>query len=150
MYERILVPLDGSEPSRRALAEAIKLGRVCRSTLVLLHVVEYVPVMVEMGSAGAWEVLRDDMRRHGQAVLDAGHREAVGAGLAAEAHLHDTGVARVCDVIVEQARERRCDLIVMGTHGRRGLSRALIGSDAELVIRQGPVPVLLVRAAEPG
>lgn len=147
MYERILVPVDGSEPSRRALSEAIALGRICHSALVLMHVVEYYPVMLEMATATTWELISDDLRRHGQGVLDEAHRAAVDAGLAAESHLVDASASRVCDLIVDQARAHRCDLIVMGTHGRRGLNRALIGSDAELVIRQSPVPVLLVRTA---
>jgi nucleotide-binding universal stress UspA family protein len=57
-------------------------------------------------------------------------------------------LARVCDVIVDQARQHQCDLIVMGTHGRRGIEHALVGSDAERVIRQAPCAVLLVRAPE--
>lgn len=147
MYARILVPVDGSEPSKRALAEAIALGRTCQSAIVLLHVVEYYPVMIEMATASTWELISDDLHRHGQGVLDAAHREVSAAGLAVESHLVDASASRVCDVVVDQARAHRCDLIVMGTHGRRGLNRALVGSDAELVIRQAPVPVLLVRTA---
>ena len=54
---------------------------------------------------------------------------------------------RVCDVVVEQAKEFGADLIVLGTHGRRGVSRLLVGSDAEQIVRVAPVPVLLVREA---
>ena len=57
-----------------------------------------------------------------------------------------TAAARVCDVIVDQAREHQCDLIVMGTHGRRGIEHAMVGSDAERVIRMSPVPLLLVKS----
>jgi nucleotide-binding universal stress UspA family protein len=63
--------------------------------------------------------------------------------------LHDVGGGRVADAIVEEARRSRCDLIVIGTHGRRGVSRAMLGSDAENVVRSSPVPVLLVRARAP-
>jgi nucleotide-binding universal stress UspA family protein len=52
---------------------------------------------------------------------------------------------RVCDMILEEARQSGAELIVMGTHGRRGLSRVALGSDAELVLRESSVPVLLVR-----
>ena len=65
--------------------------------------------------------------------------------MASETRLEDAAAARVCDLIVQQAGERKCDLIVMGTHGRRGIAHALIGSDAEQVLRMSPVPVLLVR-----
>ena len=61
--------------------------------------------------------------------------------------LCETFGARVCDLVVEQAREWKADLIVIGSHGRRGMSRLFLGSDAELVVRLAPVPVLLVRAA---
>jgi len=57
---------------------------------------------------------------------------------------------RPCDVIVEQATQWPADLIVIGTHGRRGVNRMLLGSDAEQVARMAPVPVLLVRSAEKG
>jgi nucleotide-binding universal stress UspA family protein len=52
---------------------------------------------------------------------------------------------RVCDMNLQEAENARSDLIVMGTHGRRGLRRLVLGSDAELVLRESPVPVLLVR-----
>ncbi|MCG3189203.1 MAG: hypothetical protein LKCHEGNO_01489 [Burkholderiaceae bacterium] len=65
----------------------------------------------------------------------------------AETALNDTFTARVCDVVVQEALEWKADLIVIGTHGRRGASRLLLGSDAEQVLRLAPVPVLLVRDA---
>jgi nucleotide-binding universal stress UspA family protein len=145
MYPRILVPVDGSATSQRGLAEAIGLAKACGSALVLLHVVEYYPVMIEMATATTWELITNDLSQQGQAVLEKAHRAAMDAGVAVESRLEDVGAGRVCDVIVDQARERHADLIVMGTHGRRGLNRALIGSDAERVLRLSPVPVLLVR-----
>jgi nucleotide-binding universal stress UspA family protein len=60
--------------------------------------------------------------------------------------LRESAGARIADVIVERAKRWRSDLIVMGTHGRRGVSRMLMGSDAELVVRNASAPVLLVRA----
>ena len=68
------------------------------------------------------------------------------ARLAAETELVENAAGRVADVIVEHAKRWRADLIVMGTHGRRGFNRLLIGSNAELVVRHSPVPVLLVPA----
>ena len=60
--------------------------------------------------------------------------------------LRDPRGSRVADAILGEARDAHCDLIVIGTHGRRGIDRALMGSDAERVLRESPVPVLLVRA----
>lgn len=148
MYQRILVPIDGSATAERGLKEAVELAKLCRSSLVLLHVVEVYPVMMEMATATTWEQISNDLRAQGQRVLDQARQRVVAEGIACEAHLEDAAAARVCDVIVEQARQRRCDLIVMGTHGRRGVSHALIGSDAERVLRMAPVPVLLLRSGD--
>lgn len=146
MYQRILVPIDGSVTSSRGLKEALALARTCRASLVLLHVVEYAPVMLEMATSTTWELVARDLQTQGQDLVDAARREALAAGIACEGHVVDAAAQRVCDVVVDQARLHRCDLVVMGTHGRRGVAHALIGSDAERVIRLSPVPVLLVRA----
>ena len=146
MYRRILVPIDGSDTAQRGLQEALGLAKAFDSSLVLLHVVEVYPMMMEMASATTWELVTTDLRQHGEQVLERAHDAAKAAGVASETHLEDAAAARVCDVIVDQAREHRCDLIVMGTHGRRGIEHAMIGSDAERVIRMSPVPLLVVTA----
>lgn len=146
MYSRILVPIDGSATALRGLQEAVQLAKLCRSSVVLLHVLEIYPVMMEMATATTWEQVTRDLRQQGQSLLDEAHQRVVAEGVACEARLEDAAAARVCDVIVDQARERGCDLIVMGTHGRRGVSHALLGSDAERVLRMAPVPVLLLRS----
>jgi nucleotide-binding universal stress UspA family protein len=148
MYRRILVPLDGSDTAERGLQEALKLARLCKASLVLVSVAEVYPMMMEMASATTWEQVTTDVQQYSQRVLERAHAAANAAGIASEAHLEDAAAARVCDVIVDQAREHRCDLIVMGTHGRRGLSHALLGSDAERVVRLAPCAVLLVHAAD--
>jgi nucleotide-binding universal stress UspA family protein len=148
MYRRILVPVDGSATAQRGFEEALSLAKAFGSSLVLLHVVEFFPVMMEMATSTTWEQVSEGLRDEGRRVLDRAHEAAQSAGIASEARLEDAAAARVCDVIVAQARERHCDLIVMGTHGRRGLEHALVGSDAERVVRMSPVAVLLVRAAE--
>jgi nucleotide-binding universal stress UspA family protein len=146
MYRRILVPVDGSETAERGLQEALALAKVCGASLVLLHVAEYYPMMMEMATSTTWEQVSSDLREHGRRVLESAHDAATAAGVASESHLEDAAAARVCDVIVDQAREHRCDLVVMGTHGRRGVQHAIIGSDAERVIRMSPVPLLLVKS----
>jgi nucleotide-binding universal stress UspA family protein len=148
LYRRILVPIDGSDTAERGLQEAIGLAKAFDSSLVLLSVVEYYPMMMEMATATTWEQITTDLRSHHQQVLERAHDAAKAAGVASEAHLEDAAASRVCDVIVDQAREHQCDLIVMGTHGRRGIEHALVGSDAERVIRMAPCAVLLVRAPE--
>lgn len=148
-YRRILVPIDGSGTAECGLQEAIGLAKAFDSSLVLLSVLEYYPVMMEMATATTWEQVTTELRSHHQSVLERAHETAKAAGVASETHLEDAAAARVCDVIADQAREHHCDLIVMGTHGRRGLEHALIGSDAERVVRQAPCALLLVRETEP-
>jgi nucleotide-binding universal stress UspA family protein len=70
------------------------------------------------------------------------------AGVSAETATLDTTAGRVCDLVVAQAKKWNADLIVLGTHGRRGVNRLLLGSDAEQILRLAPVPVLLVRARQ--
>lgn len=150
MYARILVPIDGSATSERGLHEALALAKRLGSSIVLLHAVEAYPMMMEMASATTWDRIAESLRQAGRSVLEAAHRTAVARGVACEAVLEDVVAARVADIILDQAKSRSCELIVMGTHGRRGLGRTLLGSNAELVVRQSPVPVLLVREPEAG
>jgi nucleotide-binding universal stress UspA family protein len=147
MYRRILVPLDHSPTSQRGLQEALNMAKAFDASLVLLHVTEFMPIMVDMTGSAVIEQVSAQMRSAGQRLLERAHDAARSAGVASEAHLEDSAAARVCDVIVQQARDHQCDLIVMGTHGRRGVEHTLLGSDAERVLRLAPCPVLLVRAA---
>ncbi len=102
--------------------------------------------MMEMGTAIDFAKLREDQRKYGQAQLDDAKGLAAALQIEVETRIHDLDGGRVADAILQEAKDSACDLIVIGTHGRRGLSRALLGSDAEQVLRQSPVPVLLVRA----
>jgi nucleotide-binding universal stress UspA family protein len=146
-YKRILVPVDGSPTSNKGMTEAIKLAKASRARLRLLHVVE------EFAAFSAPEVgvdigpVLDAMRAGGRKTLARIERRARAAGARPDTALAENFGMRVADTIVEQAKRWRADLIVMGTHGRRGVKRVLLGSDAELVVRYSPVPVLLVPAA---
>ena len=144
-YKRLLVPLDESATAQRGLGEAMALARALGSTVVLLHAVELAPMLPEVATAEAWEAIREGLKASGERVLEEATKRVRAAGVACEAVLHEADAGRPADTIVAEATARRCDLIVMGTHGRRGIGRALLGSDAELVLRQSPVPVLLVR-----
>jgi nucleotide-binding universal stress UspA family protein len=148
MYSRILVPIDGSPTAQRGLTEALALAKRLDAALVLLHVVDAYPMMIEMATSTTWDRISEGLRQMGRTALEAAHAAATKQGVPCESVLEDVAAARVADVIVEQAKSRHCDLIVMGTHGRRGAGRALLGSDAELVLRLSPVPVLLVRAPQ--
>jgi len=145
LYKRILVPLDGSETARHGLREAIALAKDQKATLRLLHVISEFPALAEVSGVENFEQVRKSLFECGEAVLRQAQSLSGGLGVETETQLRELAGGRVADAIVQEAREAGCDLIVIGTHGRRGLSRMLLGSDAERVLRQSPVPVLLVR-----
>lgn len=145
MYPLILVPIDDSSVAQRGLDEAIALARRLGSSLRLLNVVDARLLIGEVSSL----ISPDDLLRHWREagerlVAEAGAR-ARAKGIAAEGVVRCDPGMRVCDLIVQEAKTADARLIVMGTHGRRGLRRVALGSDAELVLRDSPVPVLLVR-----
>jgi len=145
MYKRILVPVDGSDTATRGLQEAIGLAADLKAKLILLHVIDDFPLLVEMASAINVEATLDELRRRGEGLLAQGQAKAQERGVQAETLLREVAGGRVADQIVHEALQADCELIVMGTHGRRGFSHLLIGSEAESVLRSSPVPVLLLR-----
>ena len=149
MYSKILVPVDGSPTSDRGLDEALKLAGLANARLMLLHVVDLTSLYLapEMASAATADTVRL-LREAGQTILARAKARAEAAGRPAETTLVD-GLVRVCDEIVKTATDWGAELVVIGTHGRRGVRRLLLGSDAEQVLRLSPVPVLLVRADDP-
>jgi nucleotide-binding universal stress UspA family protein len=148
MYERILVPIDGSATAQRGLDEAIALADRLESTLHLLHVVDARLLIAEVSVFAPPNQLLDDWRAAGEKLLAEALERARAGGVKAESALRCDPGLRVCDLILAEARSATAGLIVMGTHGRRGLRRLTLGSDAELVLRESPVPVLLVRAQD--
>lgn len=151
MFKRILVPIDGSSTAERGLAQAIELARGLKAAphLILLHVLEPPMVVAEAGIGYSMAELAQALAQQGETLLAKAKGQCEGAGLSAETELREA-TGRVADVVAERARERECDLVVMGTHGRRGASRWVMGSDAEIAARHCPVPVLLVREPRAG
>ena len=145
MYKLILVPLDGSVAAERGLHEAIDLARSLAARLSFLHVIDTYPLFAEYASAVAFQDSMQLLHSHGQALLAKAALQAQQHGVQATQQIREAVGERAAHVIVDEAGKQGCDLIVMGTHGRRGLSRLLMGSDAELVLRTSPVPVLMVR-----
>ena len=146
MYDRILVPIDGSPTSERALAEAAGLARLCAATLRLLHVMD--PLMHITGYERPEVFVREiepALRKAAQDLLAKARDRVADERVKVETALVDSVGQRVSDIILDQAAAWPADLIVIGTHGRRGVDRVLMGSDAEQVARRSPVPVLLVR-----
>jgi nucleotide-binding universal stress UspA family protein len=146
MYERILVPLDGSPTSRRGLDEAAAVAGKFGSKLRLVHVIDDGALALS-GAAAASNIgeLLTELAESGERLLSDAKRDLQARGVTVETALHHSFTGRVCDVIVKEATDWKADLIVIGTHGRRGAGRLFLGSDAEQVLRLAPVPVLLVR-----
>ena len=144
MYRRILVAVDGSKPSNLALKEAIKLAKGQRATLRLLHVVDESPMYM----TGEMPYLIDDYQK---AMSEAGRKElakwaarAKAAGVKSDTKLVFALAQSIGDVINKEAKRWSANLIVIGTHGRRGFNHLLLGSVAERVIRLGKKPILVV------
>jgi nucleotide-binding universal stress UspA family protein len=150
MYARILVAVDGSATSLRGLDEAIKVAKASRGQLLLVHVVNEIVMTPEYLPAAYYDRIFQSLREAGMKLLEQAADQVWRADLSCEQKLVEIAGARVADEIVKQAREWSADLIVMGTHGRRGLKRLALGSDAELVLRLSSVPLLLVRDGPEG
>ncbi len=150
MYRRILLAVDGSSTSSAALRAALELARSGQARLRAAHVIDSpydYPDVMYGHVAGDLEELRQAWRRAGQEVLDQALAVAREARQEPESALVESAGRRVSTAIVEEAKRWGADLIVLGTHGRRGLDRLLLGSVAEGVARAAPVSVLLVRGA---
>lgn len=147
-YRRILVAVDGSPASMKGLREAIRLAKDGRAQLFLLHVVNEFYAFANLDGVAPGVDLVPALREGGQRILAKAKAAAEKEGLRAKTLLRETLGGPAADSIVRDARRQRADLIVLGTHGRRGLRRLVLGSDAEAVVRSSPVPVLLVRAAK--
>jgi len=147
MYKRILVAIDGSKISNLALEEAIGLAREMKSQLLLLHVNEGLPAQWEPEGAPFLILpeMLDAIAEAAKSLLRKARERAERAGVPVETRLVEVLDRRAAQVISEEARQWRADLLVLGTHGRKGFDHLLLGSVAEGVIRTASMPVLLVR-----
>ncbi|RZL96209.1 MAG: universal stress protein [Variovorax sp.] len=147
MYQRILVPIDGSSTSRRGLDEAIRVATLTHGRLRLFHVIDELSFALAMdayaGYAGDW---LNVLRENGKHILGEAKATAQAAGIEADTVLCDSFAGSVHELVTTEADKWPADLIVLGTHGRRGVGRVVMGSSAEHILRYARVPVLLVRA----
>lgn len=150
MYRNILVPVDGSHTSEIALQEAVKLAKELNGQLRVVHVVETVNLNLD-GEFTNPNDLWDAMRKSGEVILAKAQAAAHEAGIDAETKLIeiDTLGRRIPEAIAEEAQTWPADVIVIGTHGRRGISHLFLGSVAEGVVRVATKPVLLIRGNTP-
>lgn len=153
MYSRILAPIDGSITSTHAFDEAIKIARASHAVLQALYVVDLQPVAYDAGAAFYPDLrqtlLEEGRRLTSEAVQHMAREGVTGSPRIAEVALTGDDIA-TC--IGQCAEDFGADLVIMGTHGRRGWRRLVLGSVAEQFVRRARVPVLLVpgREAEQG
>ncbi|MBW2285965.1 MAG: universal stress protein [Deltaproteobacteria bacterium] len=135
--ERILVAVDGSDYSKMALDQAISLGATCNSTIFVVSVIDLYPGQLAVAPS-LEEKLAAEVRQH----LEEAKAKVDAADIPCETIVHIGGQPH--EAIIQEAKQKDIDLIVMGTHGRTGLARVLMGSVAQKVIGHAPCPVLVV------
>ncbi|MDB5844012.1 MAG: UspA domain protein [Polaromonas sp.] len=147
MYKRILVATDGSDLSRTAVNSAVELAAAIGAELVALYVVPRYPVSYFEGGI---TISVDDIARtekqwsdKGQAVVDAVQEQAKAQGVTAKAVVAQSDL--VAESIMSAATKHGCDLVVMASHGRKGIKRVLLGSETQHVLTHSTVPVLVLR-----
>lgn len=147
MFKRVIAAVDGSRTASRALRLAVDLAREQQAALCIAYAVDLGSLYLAEAPIDLKE-LEASARKSGEQVLEKALASARKAGVQAGSRLLEVSRAgdRVADVISRFARRWRADLIVIGTHGRRGIKHVFLGSVAESVLRIAPVPVLLVRA----
>jgi len=150
VFKKILVPVDGSATSDAGLKTAIGMARDSGGTVILLHVVdEHVLIQTADYVGGSYyEDTIDSLKEAGRKVLARACAQVQKAGVPFKSVSVETIEGGVAALILDQCSKSKADAIVMGTHGRRGLSRMVLGSDAEGVVRGASVPVVLVKSKE--
>ncbi len=150
MYQRILVAVDGSAPSDRALREALRLAGDQGAALRAVHVVDFGVLLASWSDAALLDIerLEDSLRESGAAILEAARSSVEDASVPLETVLLETDAGDPARAILDEAQRWGADLIVMGTHGRRGLTHLLLGSVAEGVVHASWLPILLLRGAD--
>jgi len=136
MYDHVLLPTDGSDGTDRAIDHALEVAQVHDATLHVLHVLD------DASLASVSEGAMEDLRERGQSVVDAIAERARSAGVDARTEIREGSPHRE---ILAHADAAGIDAIVMGTHGRSGVGRVLLGSVTERVVREAPMPVVTVR-----
>ena len=145
MFQRILVPVDGSHTSHSRAAGSGPAGCRPRRKLRVIHVVDELLIAQNFDGCVNTGELLDSLEAWGKKTLQNAVALTRRHGVKAEATMFETTGGRVADVIVREAKKWKADLIVIGTHGRRGIGRVVIGGDGKTVLREARVPVLLNR-----
>ena len=149
MYANILLSTDGSDVARKGVKHGIALAKALNAKVTVITVTEPLPIYLGTGFDSGWIPSKDEIdsfdaarKKFAGKVLDEARAMAEQTGISAEL-LHVPN-AYPAPAIIETAKSRGCDLIVMGSHGRRGLKKLFLGSQTSEVLVGGSVPVLVV------
>ncbi|MEY2860530.1 MAG: hypothetical protein RL392_988 [Pseudomonadota bacterium] len=147
MYQRILVATDGTKLSKKAVTTAIDLAAVCGAELVALKVVPRYPQGYFEGGialqASDVQLVEKKWTEEAQAIVDGVKKAATTKGVATKALVVKSDV--VSDALLAAAKKHDCDLIVMASHGRKGIKRLLLGSETQHVLTHASIPVLILK-----
>lgn len=149
MYKKILVAVDGSATSKLAVQEAVKMASLTSGTVHAVYVIDTSPIF---NYAGYFDptVLTDALRSDGRNALESVEAVCRQSGVACANELVETEPLNddVAQTLQRCAARLGAELVVLGTHGRRGMKRLVLGSVAEHFVRISPCPVLLVRGGD--
>jgi nucleotide-binding universal stress UspA family protein len=147
MYQKLLVATDGSTLSKKAVRSAVELAGAVGAELVALYVVPHYPVSYFEGgiTVSTQDIARTEKQwaDQGQAVVDAVQQAAQAKGVKAKGIIAKSDL--VAESIMSTAKKQKCDLIVMASHGRKGLAGLLLGSETQKVLTHSKTPVLVCR-----
>ena len=148
MYQSMLVPTDGSPLSARAVSQALQFARAIGARVTALYVIPQHQMIIDEGYAlpsvvSLQQRFEDEAAARAKAILDAVRAEAQGTGV--ECQCLAVSGAAPWEVIIDQAAKQGCDLIMMASHGRKGLQSLLLGSETAKVLVHSRIPVLVVR-----
>ncbi|HEY8669460.1 MAG TPA: universal stress protein [Terriglobales bacterium] len=150
MYANILLSTDGSDVARKGVEHGVALAKALNAKVTVITVTEPLPVDYGGGHDSGWIPSREEFDSFEAACRERAGKVLAGARAMAEhigtsAELLHVPNAYPATAIIETAKSRGCDLIVMASHGRRGLRKLLLGSQTSEVLLDGSVPVLVVR-----
>ncbi len=148
MFKRILVPVDGSHTSTLGLQQAVKMAREQDAKLRVISIIDDLAIAQNFDANFDTGFLFEELKAAGRRAITNATALMQRHRIKAETALFETTGKRVADVIVRDAAKWKADVIVMGTHGRRGINRLMLGSDAETVLRNAHCPVLMVRSPD--
>lgn len=142
LFQRILIPVDGSPTSRKAFTMALQMAREGGGVARVFHGIDEIAYL--SGFELSAESLRE-AREYAGRLLEESVAQARAAGVECDSRMVEAPARRIGELVADAAREWNADLVVVGTHGRRGISRMLMGSGAEQIIRLAQPPVLVIR-----